>query len=113
MLIVEPGALRTSFATNISTPAMYESGFSDAYLDTTVEQMVKRTQNVMHVPDFVKGDPEKAALAIIQAVENGHEYLRLLLGTGSVQTLAAKIDWLKKDLESTRAIAESIDISEA
>ena len=71
--------------------------------------MVNGTRDMSKVSDLVKGDPEKAARAILRAVEDGHESLRLPLGPDCVVALESKIDWLKKDLEATRAIAESTD----
>ncbi|TGO09834.1 hypothetical protein BTUL_0153g00200 [Botrytis tulipae] len=77
VLIVEPGAFRTPFASKIRTPAQYQvsNGFSEAYKGTEVEQMVNGTVNIMSIPDFVKGDPDKAARAIANAVIEGHAYL--------------------------------------
>ncbi|OJJ81470.1 SDR family oxidoreductase [Aspergillus glaucus CBS 516.65] len=61
VLIVEPGAFRTPFTSRIITPAQFENGFSEGYKSTLVEQMVAGTRQMMSVPDFVKGDPDKAA----------------------------------------------------
>jgi hypothetical protein len=65
---------------------------------------------MMSVPEFVKGDPGKAAVAIVKAVADGHEYLRLPLGPDCVSALEAKIGNLQKDLEATRLIASSTDV---
>ena len=113
VLIVEPGAFRTPFASRIVTPAEYESsgGFSDAYKDTSVEQMVSTSRNVTTTtfPDFLRGDPDKAAKAILKAVTDGHEYLRMPLGRDCVAALESKIGELQRDLESTRSIAMATD----
>ncbi|ESZ98172.1 short-chain dehydrogenase/reductase SDR [Sclerotinia borealis F-4128] len=106
VLIIEPGAFRTPFASRIIKPAQYQEshGFSDAYKDTAVEQMVNATVNIMSIPDFVKGDPDKAARAIITAVVDGHEFLRMPLGPDCVKALEDKIGQLQGDLEASRVI---------
>ncbi|KAF5868379.1 putative short chain oxidoreductase protein [Botrytis fragariae] len=107
VLIVEPGAFRTPFASRIKTPAQYQvsNGFSEAYKGTAVEQMVNGTVNIMSIPDFVKGDPDKAARAVTNAIIGGHDYLRMPLGPDCVTALEDKIRQLQKDLDATRFIA--------
>ena len=112
VLIVEPGAFRTPFSTRIITPAQYESsgGFSEAYRGTAVEQMVTGFRNMTTIPDSVRGDPDKAARAILKAVDGGHDYLRLPLGGDCIGALETKIGELKRDLDATKAIASSTDV---
>lgn len=71
--------------------------------------MVSGAGNINKIPEFIKGDPEKAARAILEAVEQGHNYLRLPLGPDCVKALETKISQLNHDLEATRAIASSTD----
>ncbi|RAH87389.1 NAD(P)-binding protein [Aspergillus japonicus CBS 114.51] len=110
VLIVEPGAFRTPFASRIITPARLSEGFSQDYEGTVVEQMITGHQTMKSLPDSVKGDPDKAARAIIHAAVGGHDYLRLPLGTDCVAALELKIGELQHDLEATRAIAVSTDV---
>ena len=110
VLIVEPGAFRTPFSSRIVTPAKFEHGFSEGYKGTLVEQMVAGTRQMMSVPDFVKGDPDKAAREIVKATITGHGYLRLPLGKDSVVALESKIGDLQRDLEATRLIATATDV---
>ena len=113
VLIVEPGAFRTPFASRIATPARYADsagGCSDAYRGTAVERMVAATRDMMGVPGFVKGDPDKAARAILRAVADGHDYLRMPLGDDCVEALESKIGQLRSDLEATRAVATAMNI---
>lgn len=112
VLIVEPGAFRTPFLSRIITPAQYESGtgFSAAYKNTAVEQMVNMSRNIKSIPDSVRGDTDKAAQAIIDAVVGGHDYLRMPLGADCVVALESKIGQLQNDLEATRPIATAMDI---
>lgn len=110
VLIVEPGAFRTPFSSRIITPARHQNGFSEVYRGTAIEEMVTLSRDLATIPDWVRGDPDKAATAIIDAVENGHEYLRLVLGKDCVGALELKISELSKDLEATRAIAISTEV---
>ncbi|KAE8415367.1 hypothetical protein BDV36DRAFT_298098 [Aspergillus pseudocaelatus] len=82
----------------------------EGYKGTTVEQMVNGTRHIMSVPDFVKGDPDKAARAIINATVASYGYLRMPLGTDCVVELESKIRDLQRDLEATRSIATTTDI---
>jgi hypothetical protein len=58
------------------------------------------------------GDPDKAARAIVQAVGEGHPYLRMVLGKDCVGALEIKIAELQRDLDATRTIGESMDLDE-
>ncbi|KAL5362587.1 hypothetical protein BJX96DRAFT_154199 [Aspergillus floccosus] len=72
--------------------------------------MVAGTCNLKDMPPWVRGDPRKAARAILGAVGNGHGYLRLPLGSDCVTALESKVFDLSKDLEATRQIASSTDV---
>ncbi|KAH8703465.1 hypothetical protein BGW36DRAFT_423026 [Talaromyces proteolyticus] len=110
VLIVEPGAFRTPFSRRILTPAGLENGFSDGYKGTPVEQTMTRSLHLTSIPDWVKGDPDKAAQAIINATVEGYDYLRLLLGKDCVVALESKISELQRDLDATRPIATATDV---
>lgn len=107
VLIVEPGAFQTPFAKRIITPAQHNStgGFSEAYCGTAVEQMIIQTRTMADVPGAIRGDPQKAAKAILAAVSDGHDFLRLPLGEDCISALESKIEELKKDLAETKEIA--------
>jgi short-subunit dehydrogenase len=107
VLIVEPGAFHTPFACRIITPAQYDdtNGFSEAYKNTAVSQMIGISRNLTSIPDWCKGDPDKAAHAILNAVTSGHTYLRLPLGPDCVAALQTKIGELQADLDATRSTA--------
>ena len=109
VLIVEPGAFRTPFSTRQVVPAAFENGFSDGYKGTPVEQMVSMSRNIKVAPDWIKGDPEKAAKVIINTTMNGYDYLRLPLGKDCVTAMETKIRELQRDLDATRSIATSTD----
>lgn len=111
VLIVEPGAFRTPFSSRLVTPTHHEDngGFSEPYRDTIVEIMVSGARGIDDIPSFVKGDPEKGAKAILDAVERGFDYLRLPLGNDCIEAMERKISKLNHDLEATRVIASSTD----
>lgn len=109
VLIVEPGAFQTPFSKRIITPAQCHStgGLSEAYRGTAVEQMILQTRTMADVPGAIQGDPAKAARAILTAVSDGHDFLRLPLGEDCISALETKMEELKKDLAATREIALS------
>jgi NAD(P)-dependent dehydrogenase (short-subunit alcohol dehydrogenase family) len=115
VLIVEPGAFRTPFSERLITPARYmaDGGISDAYRGTVVEKMLLATRNMLNTPSYVNGDPDKAARAIVQAVRDGHDYLRMPLGPDCIAALEDKIGSLQGDLDAVRAVASATDVDEA
>ncbi|KAL4801001.1 NAD(P)-binding protein [Aspergillus venezuelensis] len=109
VLIVEPGAFRTPFAGRCLTPSYLKNGFSDAYKEMAVDQMISMSRAWTNDSQFLKGDPDKAGRAIVQAASTDYKYLRLPLGPDCVAALDLKIGKLQRDLEATRAIATSTD----
>ncbi|KAJ5280055.1 NAD(P)-binding protein [Penicillium angulare] len=110
VLIVEPGAFRTPFSSRIVTPKQFEAGFSEAYKGTLVENMVTGSRGLTTIPDYFRGDPDKAAREIIKATNSDHKYLRMPLGSDCLAALELKIGSLKGDLEATRPMATATDI---
>ncbi|KAI0393261.1 hypothetical protein F5Y17DRAFT_466983 [Xylariaceae sp. FL0594] len=108
VLIVQPGAFATGFMHTIRTPGRFEhaGGFSDGYKGTDLETMVRISRILL------RGDPEKAADRILDAVENGHEYLRLMLGPDCLAAYDLKMGELARDFELTKDIAASTDLDE-
>ncbi|KAI0456897.1 hypothetical protein F5B21DRAFT_117553 [Xylaria acuta] len=113
VLIVEPGAFRTTWTTNFKSPVAYEdtNGFSEGYKGTTVERWVGAAQAVKTapLPDVIKGDPDKAAREIVKAVIEGHDYLRMFLGPDCIKSAEQRMAEVRDDLEATRTIAMSTD----
>lgn len=109
---MQPGAFRTAFATRILTPAAHEStgGFSEPYKGTALDQTVTMSKGITELPGhLMRGSPDKAGRAIVKAVDNGHDYLRMVLGSDCVAALDQKLGSLHHDLEATRVIAMSTD----
>ncbi|KAI0417232.1 hypothetical protein F5X98DRAFT_163978 [Xylaria grammica] len=116
VLIVEPGAFRTTWTANMKSPAAHEStsGFSKGYKGTAVEQWVGPVQAIKSapLPDQIKGDPDKAAQQIVKAVVEGHDYLRMVLGHDCVLSAERRLEEIRRDVEATRAIAMSTNREE-
>jgi hypothetical protein len=55
------------------------------------------------------GDPQKAAEAIVKAVEAKQPPLHLLLGGSTIPRVKAKIEALEKDLAAWEAITNGAD----
>lgn len=98
--IVEPGPFRTNFAGS-------SLGKAKAVIDDYAETAGAFRAKLASVDGKQEGDPEKAAIAIIDLVRSEvKSSLRLPLGKTALATINMKIDSLKADLEVTRAIAE-------
>jgi len=100
LTIVEPGPFRTNFAGKAL--GLAETVIAD-YNETAA---VFRTK-LKGVDGKQEGDPEKAAIAIINMVNSTNPTLRLPLGKTALMTIGMKIDSVKADLEANRAVAEN------
>jgi NAD(P)-dependent dehydrogenase (short-subunit alcohol dehydrogenase family) len=100
VLIVEPGAFRTSFngpgALLVSTPI--------AAYDDQIEQL--RT-GMPEGDGKQPGDPAKAAAAILTALNSDHPPLRLALGNDAVDAVAAALDDAKAELAAWEKIGRA------
>jgi short-subunit dehydrogenase len=112
VLIVEPGAFRTPFSTRLMFPRHLANGkgFGDSYAGTPLDMMIGLSRGLKDIPPAVRGDPDKAAKEIVNAVVDGHDYLRMILGTDCIVAMEDKIASFKSDLEATRTIATSVDV---
>ncbi|MBB1159595.1 MULTISPECIES: oxidoreductase [Amycolatopsis] len=97
VLIVEPGAFRTSFG----GAAMHRSRNLDAYAESTAA-----TRAAIEGMDGTQpGDPAKAAEAILRAVDAPDAPLRLALGGDAVDAIRGKIGALTRDLDSWEKVS--------
>lgn len=96
--IVEPGPFRTEWA-----------GASMKYAKKTIEDYQSTSGEIKKLLEQRNGnqpgDPIKAALAIIQAVETKNPPLRLALGKWAVEGIENKIKLLEKDLNEWRKVS--------
>ena len=90
-LIVEPGAFRTGL---FRPGAAYESAAMPAY-----EETVGPTRAYVRGNDGAQpGDPEKAAAAILAALDADEPPLRLVLGADAVDNVRAELDSRAREL---------------
>lgn len=96
--IVEPGAFRTDF-----------NGRSLAAPDTLMDEYASTSgamlQWLKDMDGKQPGDPDKAAAAMIQAVESADPPLRLALGADAVDTIAAKLESVKAELDAWKQVS--------
>jgi hypothetical protein len=86
-------------------------GFSEPYKGSELDKMVSLSRGTTEIPiHLLRGCPDKAGREVVKAVDNGYDYLRMILGPDCVAAMDLKIGSLQHDLEATRAIAMSTDI---
>ncbi len=102
--IVEPGPFRTNFA----GPSMTHAQRTILDYDNTAGLLRKKMKDIHGVQE---GDPRKAAHAIFNVVHSNHPPLRLPLGKTAINTISAKLESVKQDLERTRELAENVEYS--
>ncbi|AZQ43495.1 oxidoreductase [Nonlabens ponticola] len=98
LTMVEPGPFRTRFA---SSNLMEADKVIEDYNDTAGAFRNK----LKGVDGKQEGDPNKAALAIINLVNSDNPSLRLPLGKTALVTIQMKIDSVQADLDAHREIA--------
>jgi NAD(P)-dependent dehydrogenase (short-subunit alcohol dehydrogenase family) len=100
--IVEPAAFRT----NWSGPSMRQSSISiDDYAETAGKRRVATTATYGHQP----GDPDRAAAAVISAIEADEPPLRLLLGQAAYDIASARLGSLKSTFDTWCELTLSAD----
>jgi NAD(P)-dependent dehydrogenase (short-subunit alcohol dehydrogenase family) len=109
LTLVEPGGIRTGFFANhgVFGPEL------DAYNDQPARDFARLHQS-MHAKeitarDFIPGDPQKMAKAIIQRVDEGNGPLRLPLGSDTYEDIKANLTSRLVELEAQKELAYSTD----
>ncbi len=97
VLIVEPGAFRTGFA----GPSLRLSTPLPDYEQTVGVTRARLTQ--MHGTQA--GDPDRAAAAVLQVLNQPDPPLRLALGEDAVSAIREKITTLLEELDQTEALS--------
>jgi len=96
--IVEPGAFRTDF--NGRSLALPDQALED-YAATSGQML----EWIQEMDGQQPGDPDKAAAAMIQAVESKNPPLRLALGADAVSAIHEKLESVKAELDAWEQIA--------
>ena len=94
-LIVEPGAFRTGL---FRTGAAYESAEMPEYADTVGPTREYVRTNHGQQP----GDPDKAAAAIIAALDAKEQPLRLVLGADAIGNIETRLESVSAELAAWR-----------
>ncbi|XGV96169.1 MAG: oxidoreductase [Leptolyngbya sp. BL-A-14] len=96
--IVEPGAFRTEFGGQALS-------FADTPIADYTESIGGTLQWIKDIDGKQPGDPDKAAAAMIQVVESDNPPLRLALGADAVDTIAAKLESVKAELDAWKQVS--------
>ena len=104
--VVEPGGFRTDFAGRSLTQSA--EPIAD-YADTAGRR--RKEHDTAHGTQ--KGDPERAAKALIEAVESGHPPYMLLLGNDSSDAFRAALDALRAEVDEWESLSRSTDFPDA
>lgn len=104
VLIVEPGAFRTSF----SGGALVQSREIPGY-----EETVGQTRRMITGIDGTQpGDPSKAAEAILKALDSDEPPLRLPLGPDAVDGIRGKLDSIRRELDVWERVSRATTFDE-
>ncbi len=103
--VVEPGYTRTDFLRPpaLSLPERHVEGY-DAIREMTDAHLA--------MPGTQLGDPVKVATAIIEMVASGKAPLHQLLGSDSYRLAKNRVKTLTDDIEASRELAFSTDITQ-
>ncbi|MGP4109588.1 oxidoreductase [Streptomyces sp. 4N509B] len=101
VMIVEPGAFRTSF----SGAGLHQSAAMDAYAET----VGPIREFITGIDGTQPGDPAKAAAAIIAALESDRTPLRLALGNDAFDGLVEHLDAVREELLAWESVARDVN----
>jgi NAD(P)-dependent dehydrogenase (short-subunit alcohol dehydrogenase family) len=101
--IVEPGAFRTEFVTRSLVIA--DSEIKD--YEIAIGEMRQGARDILdNQLEFQEpGNPKKAALAIIKAVNSENPPLRLALGEDAIYAINAKLESVKTELDTWKEVS--------
>ena len=106
--IVEPGSFRTDFIKNCFD--LIDTKIEDykPYVELRRKQITRyRMDNTSSL-----GDPNKAALAMIQVVDSDNPPVRLPLGPDAVKTIEKSLEFTKSELEAWRDVSISTNFDD-
>ena len=106
VVIVEPGAFRTDF---------HDAGsirFSERVIEDYAATSGEFRDAAVSTNHRQRGDPRKAAAAMIEAATAAEPPLRLVLGADALARIEAKLDQVRADLDAWREVTVSTDLTE-
>ncbi|WGV26842.1 oxidoreductase [Halotia branconii] len=89
LTLIEPGGFRTNIQGSTTTP--------DCQIDDYQESVHKFVKHQLENSD--RGDPDKAAQAIIKVVESNNPPLHLLLGEDALTSFRQKLESFEKEIQ--------------
>jgi NAD(P)-dependent dehydrogenase (short-subunit alcohol dehydrogenase family) len=102
VLIVEPGAFRTSF----SGGSLHQSAAMPEYAGT----VGPTREMITGIDGRQPGDPERAARAVLAALDAEKTPLRLVLGSDAVDALTGHLDQVRTEIADWEAVSRSTDL---
>ena len=105
VLVVEPGPFRTDWAGRSTSNTPVE--IAD-YAETVGVRMTTSKDR----SGKQQGDPVRGCEAIIEAVENGNDHLRLLLGKMAYDLAIEKMDLMKENFNALKELSLGADFPE-
>ena len=106
VLIVEPGAFRTDF----HDPGSIR--FTERVIDDYASTAGEFREAAASTNHLQRGDPRKAAAAMIAAATAADPPQRLVLGADALARIGAKLDQVRSDLDAWREVTVSTDLAD-
>lgn len=102
VMVVEPSGFRTDWAGRSAKNAKHPI---DDYASTAGE----RQKGIRAISGKQRGDPKRAAQAIVDAVESNHPPQHLLLGNDAIDAAFAKLEQLKAEFHLWEQVSRGAD----
>jgi len=106
VVIVEPGAFRTDF----HDPGSIR--FTERTIDDYAATAGEFREAAASTNHLQRGDPRKAAAAMIAAATAADPPQRLVLGADALARIGAKLDQVRSDLDAWREVTISTDLTD-
>ncbi|ALF53785.1 short-chain dehydrogenase [Nostoc piscinale CENA21] len=106
--MVEPGAFSTDFFNK--SHVLVETKIPE--YQPIIKDMSQWIKDVKEQKTKLIGDPKKAALAMIKAVDSDVPPLRLALGSDAVETIDGALQFIKEGLDAWKEVSTSTDFDE-
>lgn len=108
-VLVEPG----SFLTGIDARTHFSGELIPDY-DASSGNFFRAVQNVEALKDVIlPGDPKRAAEVLFAQLTSHTTAHRIILGSGAMHRIQAKMDDLQADVDASRAFAHATDFAQA